>query len=385
MNQPSATQAPSKRSRGPSSDSAPPRSRRAPRRLDDLTGDLPRSYGQDILFLVAQEPHWLFTYWDIDISRHPGGPCFLRVEDENGSVEQTIEVGFETRNWYIPVKHSGAAYTLEIGFFRNGAWNRIARSAAARTPREGFSERDDFDFATIPVHLGFQKLVETVSRAGLPEDGMATALAKLQRLQKPSVPPAVAHGAVASAALGSSPVDWAAMDSERLHSEILARISGSLTSGEWPSLRERLRESVSGSAMASSFENFSAGLSSGEMAGTSAGVVEFARVLSSWIAAGLSSQAFAAPGMEVSSFAAARHAAGLETSAEWMFPETSATLPSGLSSSELAARAVLAEWLSSAPGQWSGELLSQHAQALLSGWSSSLLAGERSSWHGSPQ
>jgi hypothetical protein len=46
--------------------------------LSDL-GSLPRSYGEEVMFLVAQDPHWLFTYWDIDISRHPGGPCILRV------------------------------------------------------------------------------------------------------------------------------------------------------------------------------------------------------------------------------------------------------------------------------------------------------------------
>lgn len=385
MNQPSATQVPPKRSRGTSRASAPSQPRRAPRRLDDLTGDLPRSYGEEILFLVAQEPHWLFTYWDIDISRHPGGPCFLRVEDECGSVEQTIEVGFETRNWYVPVKNSGSTYTLEIGFFRSGAWHRIARSASARTPREGLSKRDDFDFATIPVHLGFQKLVETVSKAGLPYDGLAATLSKLQRLQKPSVTPAPAHEATATALFGSSPLDWAAMDSERLHSEILARLSGSLTSGEWPSLLEHLRDSVSGSAMASSLENFATGLSSGAVAETSTGAVEFARSLSSWIAAGLSSGAFAAPGNAGSSFATARHAAGSEISTEWILSGIPVSLSSGSFSSEQAARVALAEWLSSAPAQWSGELLGHHAQAVLSSWSSSLLADERSSWHGSPE
>ncbi|TSA37758.1 MAG: hypothetical protein D4R65_00220, partial [Verrucomicrobiaceae bacterium] len=46
--------------------------------LDNI-GDLPRSYGSDTIFLVAQEPHWLFTYWDIDIALHPGGKTFLRI------------------------------------------------------------------------------------------------------------------------------------------------------------------------------------------------------------------------------------------------------------------------------------------------------------------
>ena len=75
--------------------------------LEEL-GELPRSYGTDSIFLVAQEPHWLFTYWDIDISLHPGGKTFLRVYGAGDQQETEIEVSFETRNWYIPVKHAGA-------------------------------------------------------------------------------------------------------------------------------------------------------------------------------------------------------------------------------------------------------------------------------------
>jgi hypothetical protein len=39
----------------------------APVDIEQL-GELPQGYGADTIFLVAQEPHWLFTYWDIDIS-----------------------------------------------------------------------------------------------------------------------------------------------------------------------------------------------------------------------------------------------------------------------------------------------------------------------------
>ena len=53
----------------------------------DQLGELPQGYGSDTIFLVAQEPHWLFTYWDIDISRHPGGKTFLRVYENESTVE----------------------------------------------------------------------------------------------------------------------------------------------------------------------------------------------------------------------------------------------------------------------------------------------------------
>ena len=105
----------------------------APVDLDQL-GELPQSYGSDTIFLVAQEPHWLFTYWDIDISRHPGGKTFLRVYEGEKTVEAEIEVPFETRNWYIPVKQAGTKYTVEIGYNRGSVWNVIARSYTIETP-----------------------------------------------------------------------------------------------------------------------------------------------------------------------------------------------------------------------------------------------------------
>jgi hypothetical protein len=60
-----------------------------------------------MIYLVAQDPHWLFTYWDIDISRHPGGPCFLRVEDASGALEQEIEVPFRDAQLVYPGEKSG--------------------------------------------------------------------------------------------------------------------------------------------------------------------------------------------------------------------------------------------------------------------------------------
>src|SRR5947209_15327188 len=34
-------------------------------------GELPQSYGETTLYLVARDPHWLFSYWEIDRSAYP--------------------------------------------------------------------------------------------------------------------------------------------------------------------------------------------------------------------------------------------------------------------------------------------------------------------------
>jgi len=147
----------------------------------DKLGELPRSYGTDSIFLIAQEPRRLFTYWDIDIARHPGGRTFLRVFGPGGAVESETEVPFETRNWYIPVNEASAEYSVEIGYYRGEQWNGIARSLTIRTPQDKMSESGEFDYATIPLHLSFQKLmanIQTTMREGEP---LIQALGRLQR------------------------------------------------------------------------------------------------------------------------------------------------------------------------------------------------------------
>lgn len=147
----------------------------------DRLGELPHTYGSDTIFLIAQEPHWLFTYWDIDISRHPGGQAHLRVYSDEENLESEIEVPFETRNWYIPVKKSGAIYTVEIGYYRASGWIPIARSAPVPTPRDQVSESESFDYASIPLHLSFQKLTDSLQEAVRSGESLIHALSRLQQ------------------------------------------------------------------------------------------------------------------------------------------------------------------------------------------------------------
>lgn len=148
--------------------------------LDHL-GELPHSYGSDTLFLVAQEPFWLFTYWDIDISHHPGGLAYLRVLNAGNSLEAEIEVPFESRNWYIPVKQAGSTYTVEIGYYRGENWKTIARSMPVQTPSDKLSDSEKFDFANIPLHLSFQKLTESIQTAIRSGESLLGTLARLQK------------------------------------------------------------------------------------------------------------------------------------------------------------------------------------------------------------
>src|SRR5438067_4664689 len=85
-------------------------------------GELPQSYGENTLFLIARDPHWLFSYWDIDWSGVPAAATkdgerkiFLKLLTEDGAEEAVIEIHPEAKNWYVPVSKASASYHAELG------------------------------------------------------------------------------------------------------------------------------------------------------------------------------------------------------------------------------------------------------------------------------
>jgi hypothetical protein len=363
--------------------------------LDQL-GDLPQSYGSDTIFLVAQEPHWLFTYWDIDISRHPGGKTFLRVYESEKTVEAEIEVPFETRNWYIPVKQAGSRYTVEIGYNRGSVWNVIARSQTIETPPDHLSESDQFDYATIPLHLSFQKLMESIQQAMQSGETLITALSRLQKegqlfaFGSESLPGiSLEQRIVLEAVLGSNFLEELA--------------SGGLSSQEFEAkVRKLLEEKLSSQGPISSFSQeqwraaesslFSAlgALSSGEV--TSWGPAELSSwtsaVLSSWAAAGLSSAGFS--GESLGSWAkAAESSWGPSALSSWLKGAESSWAQAAISSwlqgaQSSWAQAAISSWFQGAESSWAQAAISSWLQGAQSSWAqaalSSWLQGAQSSW-----
>jgi hypothetical protein len=374
-------------------ESTPSSPSREPVDLDQL-GELPQSYGSDTIFLIAQEPHWLFTYWDIDISRHPGGKTFLRVYEGEKTVEAEIEVPFETRNWYIPVKQAGAKYTVEIGYLRGSVWNVIARSHTIETPTDHLSESDQFDYATIPLHLSFQKLMEGIQQATKSGE---TLISSLSRLQKEGQLFAFGSGAVSGPSLEQRIILEALFGSNFL--EELA--SGGLSSQELESkVRKHLEEKLSSQGPIGSFSQeqwraaesslFSAlgALSSEQIA--SWGPAE----LSSWAAAALSSWAAAAQssagwsGESRSSWPQAAESSWGQLSSWFKGAESSwaqAAISSWLQAAQSSwSQAAISSWSKGAESSWAQAALSSWLQAVKSSWAqaavSSWLKGAESSW-----
>jgi Uncharacterized protein conserved in bacteria len=328
-----------------------------PRRSFEDLGDLPHGYGSDTIFLVAQEPHRLFTYWDIDISRHPGGAAFLRVlAGDDGTLESQIEVPFEVRNWYIPVSRAGSEYLVEIGYFRGEDWNLVARSTPVTTPPEGISPSDDFDFATVPFHLSFQRLVERVEAAARSGEDLLAAVARMQRGGDFS-----AFGPAAAVLPG----DPRALLAGLLGPDFLDELaSGGLSSTEIEAaIRERVEEFLSSSG------------GSSELAGSLAA----AAFASQFGEASFSSEAFASwavseltgPLASWSGESSWSASLGIHGESSWFLGGSWLQAASGSWES-----GAMSSWTSGAVSSWLQAGQTSWAQAALSSWGSS----EYSSW-----
>lgn len=156
-----------------------------PPAYEDL-GTLPTGYGSKSLFLIARDPRWLFSYWDIDWHGYPpslmqGGKVILRVYNADGAEVYAADVNPEARNWYVPVSQGNASFYAEIGFVnQDGAWEVIARSNDAATPSDSVSEEVSDCFATLPYHLAFQKMLDMVKGSMEQGESLLSALSRIQ-------------------------------------------------------------------------------------------------------------------------------------------------------------------------------------------------------------
>jgi hypothetical protein len=148
-------------------------------KFEDL-GTLPAGYGD--MFLIARDPHWLFTYWDFDYSKIPTPrKLFLEVYRDN-ELESTIDINEVARNWYISVKAAASPYSVVFGYRgANDERTVVDKAGPAQTPPESISPNWDTQFATVPFHLSFNFLLDVISSARSDGQPLADTLARLQQ------------------------------------------------------------------------------------------------------------------------------------------------------------------------------------------------------------
>lgn len=143
-------------------------------------GELPSGYGD--MFVIARDPHWLFTYWDFDYSKLPGQRQLGLQVFRDDTLETTIDINEIARNWYLPVQAANASYRVVFGYKDGqGIWHSVGEAGPAHTPPEAVSTEWDTLFATVPIHLTFNLLVDVVEAAKNRGEPLAEALARLQQ------------------------------------------------------------------------------------------------------------------------------------------------------------------------------------------------------------
>jgi len=148
--------------------------------FEDL-GPLPDTYHEDVLYLVARDPHWLFAYWDVNWTAVSAAKYYLKIY-VSGKIEvATVEIKPEARNWYVEVGNANTTYFAELGFFDEfGIWISMATSGEATTPSSGISQEEAADFATVPFHLTLQRLIEMLKEQMEEGESLVEALSRLQ-------------------------------------------------------------------------------------------------------------------------------------------------------------------------------------------------------------
>lgn len=144
-------------------------------------GELPSTYGTQSVYLVAYDPRRLFVYWDVDWSVTPGAAYGLHVCRADGEMETEISINLTDAGHYVPASVPGGTYFVELGTRgRDGSWHPVAHSGRVTMPPEGLAGETEPEFATLPFHLSFQRLLELIQGAMGHGENLTAALARLQ-------------------------------------------------------------------------------------------------------------------------------------------------------------------------------------------------------------
>ncbi len=115
---------------------------------------LPAFYGEDTLVLMARDPYWLFSYWELThdtfnrqkaaIENLDQGKKVLRVKkfDHQGKEMSAFDVSLaeDDHSWHIYAGEPDRTYQVDLGYtLPDGYFVRLLTSNDCHTPRDGIS------------------------------------------------------------------------------------------------------------------------------------------------------------------------------------------------------------------------------------------------------
>ena len=130
--------------------------------------ELPATYNDNRLVLLARDPYWLYAYWDFSVEQIGAALTRLGVQDarpilrvfdvtyvhfDGTNAWSTVDIELTpfATNWYIPVPQPDAAYCVEVGYRTpDGRFAALGRSNVAITPRAETSPSTTLRWMTPP-------------------------------------------------------------------------------------------------------------------------------------------------------------------------------------------------------------------------------------------
>jgi hypothetical protein len=133
-------------------------------------GELPWTYGDDLLVALPRDPRTLFVYWDharrtLDASFTdlPGARVELWIFARGAGWERVrvVDVALEARGWYVHDLEPGRSYRAELHLIGSDGQDRLlpGPSVASALPPQGPSPSIDDRFASLPWDVPLPKLM----------------------------------------------------------------------------------------------------------------------------------------------------------------------------------------------------------------------------------
>jgi hypothetical protein len=157
---------------------------------DEGLGELPWTYGDDLLVALPRDPRTLFVYWDqarstLDaaFAAAPGAKVQLWVfaRSDRWVRVRVVDVALEARGWYVHDLEPGLPYRAELHVIGPDGRDRLLPGPSIGTtlPPQGPSPLIDDRFATLPWDVPLPKLMGPGVPGGPFSEEARTLLARL--------------------------------------------------------------------------------------------------------------------------------------------------------------------------------------------------------------
>ncbi|MFN2475094.1 MAG: DUF4912 domain-containing protein [Chthoniobacterales bacterium] len=135
--------------------------------VGDAASELPKPKGNEPLYLLPRDPTSAYAFWNVDWTTAFGETApterevLLKVSKAAQAEGKRIPVQPTAGSCVVEGLEAGSTYRASLGYYDlAGYWVLLATSTGVTTPASISDPANDDDFATVPFHLSFQRMLE---------------------------------------------------------------------------------------------------------------------------------------------------------------------------------------------------------------------------------